>query len=743
MQPFFKSCRKAVLIATMAAAAALAAGEPTADAAAGLGFRGMEIYRFENGAALLHTHDLNGDGMDDVIFANNQASRLEVLIRAHPSAPPDAGRAPRLEETFTNLGVVVDQQIIACRTADLYGPDQPAVLALGRELGLHVYPYADGALQTAQKIFLKSPEKLMDLRTADLDRDGRVDIAVCRKDGLELLWNEGEGRFAQRTEIPITPPEALKFYTADFTGDGLADLLIFLADNATLLRLRPGVGSRAFGPECILPIAPARKSAALGLAAGAPEQIGSIIQSGRGLRLYTVKPEPAASFLDQDEILPVRIPLRGINQRQAPAWTVGDFNGDGRADFCVAAPESGQIHIYHGNAAGLSAEPRCCDSLAGINSISLTASGNLLVFSAAEKTAALHDRNHPEEFPQLLPPPYPGPLMAAALPDRPAAVWVCRDAITRAATITIQPLGEESSGQPPYAHPVDLPNDPDAIRIWPLGEKSLGIMLFTPYQPPVFFALTETEELAPAKASSFNAADASLRPAMHDGQPGAMLLALGKVAREFAWGNGAWHPRRQFSSAAGNATLTAAVFFQKTPASAGALIFDQDGNDLLWFDPAAELPRRLHIGVPLPAPVGLHQLTADDGRRDAGLLLITEQELYIFHDAPASFRIEHDAEYASPAEEPALSDVRLVRLGCPPRPLIALTDTRNRSLEIVERSGRKLAERLAFEVFEDPGFAAERGGMEPREAASGDINGDGIGDLALLAHDKLIIYLGE
>ena len=75
--------------------------------------------------------------------------------------------------------------------------------------------------------------------------------------------------------------------------------------------------------------------------------------------------------------------------------------------------------------------------------------------------------------------------------------------------------------------------------------------------------------------------------------------------------------------------------------------------------------------------------------------------------------------------------------------MIAMTDTRNRSLEIIERTPQGLMGRLTFTVFEDPGFASRHGGTEPREVASGDFNGDGVGDLALLVHDKLLIYLGE
>ncbi|MGI6088350.1 MAG: FG-GAP repeat domain-containing protein [Kiritimatiellia bacterium] len=746
MKPFSKACRRVAIAAIAAIATAISAGEPVADADAGLGFRGMEVYRFENGTSLLHTHDLNGDGMDDIIFANNQASRLEVLIRACPAAPPGAGRAPLPTETFTNLGIVADQQIIACRTDEIYGPGRPAILTLGREQGLHIYPFQDGALLPAQKIFLQAPEQLMGLQTADLDGDGKVDIAICRKDKLELLWNEGNGRFTRRTEIPITPPEAWNVETADFTGDGLIDLMIFMADTPTLFRLRPGLGGRQFGPECILPIAPARRLKTMQGMANDPARIAGIIPSGRGLRLYKIQPTPSASFLEQDEILPVRIPLRGVNPRLTTAWAVGDFNRDGHSDCCVAAPEAGQIHIYIGNASGLSAEPLCCNTPAGASAISLTDSGDLFVFSAVEKIAALHACNRLDAFPRILPPPSPEPLIAAALPDRPEAVWICRDTTTRTAGMTFQPLAEspERTEQTPYTHPINLPNDPDAIRVWPLGNRALGIMLFIPYSPPAFYVLSTAGELVEVKSASFNFSGTALRPGMHDAQNGSMLLALNKIARKFTWEDDTWQPRLQFGSDDGNAELYAATFFRKTPDATGALFFDRHANDLLWFATGTDQPRRIHIGATPIQPIGLHPLRAGGtGECDSGLLMITDREIYVCHDTPAAFQIEHDAEYASPAEEPNLANAHLIQLGQPPRPLIAITDTRNRSLEIIERTPHGLTGRLAFTVFEDPGFASRHGGTEPREVASGDFNGDGVGDLALLVHDKLLIYLGE
>ena len=56
-----------------------------------------------------------------------------------------------------------------------------------------------------------------------------------------------------------------------------------------------------------------------------------------------------------------------------------------------------------------------------------------------------------------------------------------------------------------------------------------------------------------------------------------------------------------------------------------------------------------------------------------------------------------------------------------------------------------LIEELSFKVFQGPQFNRNDKDWfyEPREVASGDLNADGLMDLGILVHDKLVIHLGE
>jgi hypothetical protein len=50
---------------------------------------------------------------------------------------------------------------------------------------------------------------------------------------------------------------------------------------------------------------------------------------------------------------------------------------------------------------------------------------------------------------------------------------------------------------------------------------------------------------------------------------------------------------------------------------------------------------------------------------------------------------------------------------------------------------------LRFPVFEGRLFESERGGREPREVLVADVTGDQRDDIALLVHDRVIIYPQE
>ena len=100
-----------------------------------IGFQPLEIYKFKMGSSRLVVTDINSDGCDDILFANNHVSRLEILLRK-----PDAentGDLPELEESFDSRGFIVDQGIKAVRVGDLNSDGLADIVTFGTAIGLH------------------------------------------------------------------------------------------------------------------------------------------------------------------------------------------------------------------------------------------------------------------------------------------------------------------------------------------------------------------------------------------------------------------------------------------------------------------------------------------------------------------------------------------------------------------------------------------------------------------------------
>jgi len=88
---------------------------------------------------------------------------------------------------------------------------------------------------------------------ADLDRDGRQDIAVRTEAGVTVLLGDGAGGFATGATIPLTGGATGDVVVGDFTGDGAPDLVTQTGEPDSLGILRsqgiPRAGAVDFGQQ--------------------------------------------------------------------------------------------------------------------------------------------------------------------------------------------------------------------------------------------------------------------------------------------------------------------------------------------------------------------------------------------------------------------------------------------------------------------------------------------------------------
>ncbi|MCK5675472.1 MAG: VCBS repeat-containing protein, partial [Verrucomicrobia bacterium] len=127
------------------------------------GFQPLEIFEFDNGTSRLIVDDINGDGLDDILFANNHISRLEILIRKADAERTDD--LPELEACFENKGMIVDQSIKALRVADLDNNGRLDIITFGTAIGLQLrYQQEDGTFGDPEHIFIKDPSSVVTIQ---------------------------------------------------------------------------------------------------------------------------------------------------------------------------------------------------------------------------------------------------------------------------------------------------------------------------------------------------------------------------------------------------------------------------------------------------------------------------------------------------------------------------------------------------------------------------------------------------
>lgn len=702
------------------------------------GFGGMEIFDFSELTSDLLAKDLNRDGLDDLLFLNNQVSRMEILIRK--KSPLTAEDFPSLDERFLNRGFVLDNWVQYFQVVNVNEDDKPDILTIDEQQGLQVYfQQAEGYFSEAVSLHVKEPAKLRGFESADLNGNKHIDILVYSKQNAEIMWNDGRGNFSTRSTVDFSEYGCGGALPADVNGDNIQDLIFYFPKEKLPLRVRPGTGDGQFGWEEALPLPDSQAVEQVDLTGKGKCQLALILKNGLVLRLYEFDTQRGNALFKENEIVPKRLPLKGISRKAPPTWAAADVDRDGYEDFCAAAPLLSQIFLYKGSAAGLDYSPISIDSLRDIKTLAITGTGDILVFSEAEKAIALHPNKNLTAFPRFL-----------KAPGEPAAVAAGGEstifALYKDNNLTLHLFNARKLDAGPFeSYKPAIRNTPRALKVFPLaGERHWGVMFFMPYDKPRMFRLSKGI-ITPVPAERFQALGSTLEPeavtVVGSKKQQELLITEGNVARLYRWQGDRFVVTDQLNPHVESARFTAGCRLHGE--ESGFLLYDDNSQDVYRFLlGAARDTGRIHLTDGIDDLSGVTTLRL---KKKEGILLVGNSGIqWLQGDSPV-LRLKNVGEYVTATEKANLWDVYPVSLGSPGRPMAALLDANNGSVELVGMRDGKLVEELVFNVFQDPGFRNQLSetSYEPHDLTGGDFNGDKIRDLAVLVHNKLIIYLGE
>jgi len=407
-------------VVALAAAAGLCLSARAATATNLFGFTGTEIYPIDPQVSNLHVADLDGDGLNDLIVADNLRSKISLLYNlTGQTNRPDAAPAQKPEindlppgSRFRIDSLPTEERIAALAVADVNGDGRPDLIYFGDGKDL-IVRYNLGTNGWSEPKRWHLDDGRLDpnaLAVGDLNGDGLNDIALLGDNGaVFFLAQQPDHTLAEPVKIPYSgTPKAIQL--ADINGDGKNDLVFVDFDSMTPFRVRLQIAGGQLGPEIYFKTQPVRSFWLDTLAGGTTNYLVDIVAAtGRAeVSQFSRKPaEPLAGKFKQGQMQILPLNKSDAAQRGA-LWA--DVDGDGRADLIVAEPESGQLSVYLQQADGTLAAPKKFPSLAGVSQIAVSdwngdGHPEIFLLSHDENSVAVtqFDKNGRLPFPTPLP----------------------------------------------------------------------------------------------------------------------------------------------------------------------------------------------------------------------------------------------------------------------------------------------------------------------------------------------------
>jgi len=765
-----------VLMVLCSAAWVAPAGRPATQDLTEFGFHGPEIFPIDNLITLLRSADFDGDGAQDLIVVNNARSKINLLFnRAGKTNDPAPQTLKReLNELppdarFRLESVASEKTISALVVTDLNGDDRPDLAFFGVPKEL-IVQYNQGTNTWSAPRRWGLEDGLLDpnaLTSGDLNGDGREDLVMLGEGALYVLAQQPDHALGEPEKIPYSGVVKAA-QIIDINGDGRSDLMLVNWEHANPFRFRLQSSSGQLDPEVHFTL-PAIRSYAMDDLDGdkKTEVITIAAKSGRAqIANFIQKPAETLTgdFLQgQFHVLPF---LKTTKNRRGIAW--GDLNQDGLSDLLVAEPDSGQVSLFVQKPDGALAAPRTFPTFTGVGELAIAdwnGDGHAEIFflSTDERQIGVSHLDDAGRipFPTIVPVEGRPLAMAAGVVragQHPALAVILdgegkRELWLRSADgqATRQTLNETFKSNPTSLTIHDLNHDalPDLVVLIPY-EK---VKVLLQGEDQTF----DEQDVAPPGGS---AEQPWLSTADVDGDGKVELLLAQKnfvravvlqadtAAKESAskttW---TFRVKEQVNGASSSSRIIGAASLRNgTNDVASLFLLDAERKALTLCERDASgvwQPLR-NVALPVTDFTAL-QPVALGSNRDNAILFVGLNSLAWLPLTGLVWEFASLDDYETPVKDGFLHDVVPGDLNHDERKDLVFLETAKNYLDLVRfEPPHQLVPANRWQVFEERTFRARRSDTpEPREALIADLTGDGKNDLAVIVHDRVLVYPQE
>ena len=732
----------------------------TSDAPLGdwFGFSGVDVLPVGDEPGPMRVADMDADGLTDVVIANNRKSRIEILRQRpvnerldQPAPPASVNEFPEHED-FERVLVPVADRVQAMLVHDINGDGRADLLLAGTPGRItSLLQQEDGTFEKDRhrdvRHLAASPAAFA---LADIVDDTDPEL-ISIVDGDLVWWPLHDGRLGVMQRRPAGT-NLVAVVPADYDGDGLVDVAGIAPDDDAPIRIwftRQDGASRSLGGQTPFEMPPLIEFEPVHIPGQDATRIAVIERASRRIVLYDVEQTPTESD--------AAITLMGFadaGNRDRPV-VLADADNDGLTDVITADTKGNALAVFRQQSGTGLLPPTSSPSVAQVDGLAWAPShgdraGELIVLSTEEGFVgrASLKGDGMLTFPSAVQGEkgWDPKAIAVAQGDQGSTLAIVRNA-ARKYVLDLVPL---DGGEAAKIDLGSLSRPPTAVLVADADQDGRNDFLLLTADRPMLMVLAEEDGtwsvlekddmgqyglVGEGSAASMSTTDID-----GDGQK-ELLSAARNYVRALRYNRDGdapgWEVIQQINADDAETDLNAV-----TPMNGSIVVSDRETNRLLVLEQDGQVwTQRDIIDLPGIEPHQLHTGTlAGDG--SPTILVLGDDAMAIVTRSGSHVELTEADTWRSSAENHFPHELAVGDVNDDGHIDLLALDAGKQMLEILTftDAGRMLYA-TGFPVFESRLFSGGEGReFQPRQAEVADVNNDGLKDVVLLTHDRVLVY---